>query len=232
MKKTDLKRALKQALKSDHRTIAKMAHDGQLQGLEKRCADAFCAALPTGASQREVDLRDVGGRQLIAGKTRGILDCLITAGPSGIEFKTMRLPRAKGVGQAGALYDIGQLTADYARLADAKKLQGGWVVAFLYGPQVNAAASDGELYRMVHNQLFVDAEIARRDPDGDQWAGGDHRKHQRRALRLMGLDKPHPGNSQPPDAFAVKEGELGAVAFWAEPLRRAKSADSTLRRKR
>lgn len=151
MTKAQLKRALNQALRAEQRSIAKMLKDGQLQGLEKRCADAFCAALPKGTSRREVDLNEVGGRQLFADKKRGSLDCLLEASRLGIEFKTMRLPRVKGMGQAGALYDVGQLTADYARLADATNLNGAWVIAFLYGPGVAAASSDGELYRMVHN---------------------------------------------------------------------------------
>jgi hypothetical protein len=81
---------------------------------------------------------------------------------------------------SGARYDIGQLVADYLRLSRAKRLEAGYVIAFVYGPLVSDAQSPGKLYRTFHNQMFVDFNVAKGDGqiDGrsiERAAGSWHR---------------------------------------------------------
>ena len=78
-----------------------------------------------------------------------------------IECKVARLPRQHQNGPAGARYDIGPLVADYLRLRDATELRAGYIIIFVYGPLVADAQSDGKLYRLFHNQMAVDLQIAR-----------------------------------------------------------------------
>lgn len=140
------------------------------QGFEKLFANSFTSTLDPASFRTEVSLSELGGVQRMRASSRGAIDCVLHPA-TGLEFKAVRMPRKASSGQKGALYDVGQLTADFMRLEDCKKLAGGWVIAFVYGPTVIDCRSDGELYRAFHNQMFVDAEVGRRDKDGSHWVG-------------------------------------------------------------
>lgn len=103
-------------------------------------------------SNREVMLTSMGGKQ-VWNTNNGLID--IVAKNHGIELKVVRLPRL-GATPSNSLYDVGQLSSDYWRLANASGLASGELVVLLYGPLVRDLPSENSIYREFHNRMYVD----------------------------------------------------------------------------
>lgn len=134
---------------------------GVVKGMEAAIQKALHAELGSDAL-REKKLSNYGGVPEIAGNKSGVID-IVYPGKKlyrAIELKVVRLPRIKN-GAANALYDLGQMTVDYARTQRASKLEGGELVALLHGP-ITEALPEGELARAFHHHMFIDYETSRR----------------------------------------------------------------------
>lgn len=108
------------------------------------------------ATERPVE--EIGSRTFFETRGRGQVDAVFEGDVrTAAEFKAVRLPRNKN----DALFDLGQLTADYLRLSRASAIDQGYLVVFVYGGLVEDAASAASLWRSFHNQMFVEFEIAK-----------------------------------------------------------------------
>ena len=127
-----------------------------LSGTEKLFGDALdeelIAYLPKLVSQ--VDLKIVGAKQYFPGRKSGRLDAYDPQTGSAWEYKVVRLPR----NQHDALWDIGQIAADYLRLHNATRLNNGYLIILLYGPLIEDAVRPSDIYRYFHDQFFLDRE--------------------------------------------------------------------------
>ncbi|RVU03812.1 hypothetical protein EOE18_14670 [Novosphingobium umbonatum] len=130
----------------------------------------------------------------------------------GMEFKAVRMPRKK----ANCLFDISQLSSDYLRLANAKKLAAGWVVAFVYGPMVDDATSGADLMRRFQNQMYVECQTAKIAGLMKECLTSDHLG----ACESMGWNYPTQRATNTEDVFGVlvkfSGKSLGAVAIRAK----------------
>lgn len=207
MQLVDVRNAINTLLTSRGRhlesTLAQVATDHPTRGTERLLVDELKRHLPHGSGQ---SLRKVKGNYLTPGRTRGSLDYVCAHGDDlvGFEFKVVRLPRKK----PGALFDIGQLGADAARLRNSKSLTARYLVAFVYGPLVADASSPRSLYRAFHNHMFVDHQTALARGE----INAKFRHH--REFRSLGWHKVCESSARTPaHACVVKSGAIGAVAI-------------------
>lgn len=176
-------------------------------------------------SLREAKLSLYGGVPAIASSKDGWID-LVYPGDKlmrAVELKVVRMPRAK-TGVRSALYDLGQMTLDYARIQRAKKLEGGNLVALLYGPIVEAL-SEKELARAFHNQMFIDYETSRRFADlrVDEIAeldepGRKQRQAQIRVIRRLAWNRPFLAKES--DAIVAKFAGYALISIPIVPIGR------------
>lgn len=176
------------AIKNAGKEIERILRSGSLRGVEEIIRDKFFDALqvPEERKQKEVPLELVNSAQLWGG-SHGRIDIIVER--HGIELKVVRLPRQKS-GASQSLYDLGQLSSDYARLDRAKKLKSGELLILLYGPLVKDISGNVTLIREFHNRLFVDfctslkfGELKK--PYDKKW-----RKEQIKYIKKMHLDQP------------------------------------------
>jgi hypothetical protein len=205
---TGLKKILARALEAKQDEICahieKVQNEGRTTGIEAAFAKAFRAEL-TGKIECEQPLSIINTESYWKDRTTGRLDCYLPDGQTAFEFKAARLPRRHSDSVSGALYDIGQLVADYLRLSRAKRLEAGYIIAFVYGPLVSDAQSPGKLYRIFHNQMFVDFNVAK----GDGQIDG--RRIERRAYRELEWDTGWGKAKAPEWATAVKVGAMREI---------------------
>lgn len=176
------------ALRGAGEELAALFATSRPGGAETIIGDALFGLLPVGdADKRQgVPLESVDSSQLGGGEG-GRID--IVAAGHGIEFKTVRLPRLEA-SVAQALYDLGPLSLDYARLENAGKLTSGELLILLHGPLAADLAGNVSLLREFHNRLFVDFRTSRKfgqlkKPHDRKW-----REQQIEVIKSMGLDQP------------------------------------------
>jgi hypothetical protein len=192
--------------------IEKVQCDGHRSGIESEFARAFEQEL-SGTTINRPKLCAIETTSYYPGRRGGTLDCHIpgdgtTPGRgTALEYKAVRLPRNYSDSVGGALYDMGQLTSDFLRLARAKRLEFGYVIAFLYGPLVRDTGSPGKLYRAFHNQMFVDFSVS--NDQKDQAFTPDRRW----ACRRLGWNSARGGSKVPDGVKAIQHGSLGAVCI-------------------
>jgi len=137
-------------------------------------------------SRTEVPLREVGAIG-VDDRVLGRLD--IVHENHGIELKVVRMPRLEST-PSKALYDIGQLTADYWRLSTATKLTSGELLILVYGSLVTELKSGTAICRELHNRLFVDFQTSTHYSELYEQKTQKHRKRQINCAKIMGVDRP------------------------------------------
>ena len=153
-------------------------------GLERILQEEMAVALP--AARREVRLAAVSA-ETIFGTSAGSID--LVHKQHGIEVKVVQFPRAKAV-PSNALYDIGQLSSDYWRLAHAKTLTSGELLVLLCGPLVASLAKATAICREFHNRMYVDYQTSAMFGELSVESDIPHRKRQVSAIQRMGLNVP------------------------------------------
>ncbi|MEB2122848.1 hypothetical protein VDS34_06040 [Xanthomonas campestris pv. campestris] len=138
-------------------------------------------------------------------------------GPRVVELKVVRLPRLKRGSPKQALYDWGQMTADYARTVRTKALFGGELVALLYGPGIEALPA-AHIARAFHNHMFLDYETARlygelkpQEISGEIEEKQEQRRLQKKAGKALGWDRPYLAKRS--NATAVKDGKYALISL-------------------
>ncbi|AHF86720.1 hypothetical protein RLEG3_18685 [Rhizobium leguminosarum bv. trifolii WSM1689] len=209
MRLSKLRTHLDQALQANAEAITahitNVLQQGRTTGIEAAFAGAFHKQLDSkGINWKpELPLDVVGVEQRYHDRTRGRVDCLIGASATALEYKAVRMPRT----QPSPKFDLGQILADYMRLASGASLEYAYLVIFLYGPIVSDCSSPGSLYRRFHNQMFVDQELARQKK---QLSAAEEE-----AIVHLGWEKAW-GKPQPPEfAAAALRGEIGVVCVSA-----------------
>lgn len=177
---------LKNTLEACSSEILNILSSGQSKGIEKSVQLALLNVLGEEA-RSEIPLQDIGTEQVWAG-TQGRLDVLI--GTHGFELKVIRLPRLDAV-PSKALYDIGQLSGDYWRIKNAKKLTSGELVVLLHGSLVNDLEKPTAILREFHNRMFVDYKTSLKFGELAEEKNNPNRVRQIDAIRSMGFDKPY-----------------------------------------
>lgn len=161
MDSKELKSYLQSALSKNFKNINKHINGlscGRYGGIESKFENAFFKEV--GRGEKNVSCHDVGTDNYFPDRGYGFLDFVIRSNEDyevGVEFKAVRMPRKK----ADCLFDISQLSSDFLRLAKAKKLGAGWVVAFVYGPMVDDATSGADLLRRFQNQMYLEYQTAK-----------------------------------------------------------------------
>lgn len=159
---------------------------GILKELKKKFGDE---------AMKEKWLHDYRGETVLFDTVKSRIDIVYPGKTASrvVEIKVVRLPRLK----VGQLYDWGQMTADYAHTRMAKGLEGGELVALLYGPIVEAL-EEPDLARAFHNHMFIDYESSMRGGDLDPERAGEGaeayqkmRKIQKKAGKQLGWDRPY-----------------------------------------
>jgi len=164
------------------------------RGLERIVRDALAQRLIGCETERKLD--SVGARQLW-NSSEGRID--IVHGDHGIEAKVVRLPRHKATA-SNSLYDVGQLSSDYWRLANAGGLVSAELVVLLYGPLVEDLPGPAAIYREFHNRMYVDYMTSRKYAEldisalpsltADDRQKTGERRRQIRAIKQMGFSEP------------------------------------------
>jgi hypothetical protein len=214
-----IEQALTAGLEAEHDIIC--AHLGGLKpgrstDIEKTMAVSFLKQLGSQKFEKEVPLKALGNTRSGNLSSRTSMDCVLVPQGIGIEFKAIRLPRINALGSSGVFWDIGQLTHDYIRITDSRKLTTGYIIIFVYGPLVADAKTDGMLYRHFHNQMFIDYSAASVE---QQWSQGDnilrrYRARQRQVCKKLGWDRAWPGRRAAAGALVAKVGDdLGMIGF-------------------
>ncbi|MBB5879664.1 hypothetical protein GGR74_000812 [Xanthomonas arboricola] len=220
----DLKNALATAIPALDEIVGR----GAALGLEREIQLSLLAELQKThgeAAQKEKWLKDYGGTSVIHDVSNPRIDIVypgktLVRGKKlarVVELKVLRLPRLKRGSPMQALYDWGQMTADYARTQRAKDLEGGELVALLYGPGIEALA-ESDIERAFHNHLFLDYETARRfgelDPDymaSESKEKQEQRKLQKKAGKELGWDRPYLAREA--NAKVVKVGRYAVISI-------------------
>ncbi|MBB4437367.1 MULTISPECIES: hypothetical protein [Rhizobium] len=203
--RTHLDQALQANAEAIKAHITNVLQQGRTTGIEAAFASAFHKQLNSKRInwKPELSLDDVGVEQRYHGRTRGRVDCLIAGSATALEYKAVRMPRM----QPSPKFDLGQILADYMRLASGTGLEYAYLVIFMYGPIASDCSSPGSLYRRFHNQMFVDQDLARQT---NQLSGAEAE-----ATVQLGWDKAW-GKAQPPEfAAAALRGEIGMVCVSA-----------------
>jgi hypothetical protein len=214
--KINLKTKLTDALSSSqahiYRHISNQNIASRSGDIEKEFAKALHKQFDNYSLELEASLRKYGG-QLRVGKRRGgRIDCVLN-GQIGLEYKAVRMPRMHSLCPSTSLWDAGQLSGDYVKISEAGKLDDGYLIAFLYGPFVEASKTTGDLYRHFHNQMFVDFSIADEEEDWADHDGSGLRPRQRIAVNRMGWDRPWPGKRVRPGVIAAKCAKVAAICI-------------------
>ena len=221
---------LRNALATATPALDEIVDRGESRGMERAIQLGLLAELQRKhgeAAQEEKQLKDYGGTSLIHDVENPRIDIVypgktIVRGKKldrVVELKVVQLPRLKRGSPMQSLYDWGQMTADYARTQRAKGLEGGELVALLYGPGIEALA-ESDIERAFHNHLFVDYETARRfgelAPDRldcESKEMREQRKMQKRAGKALGWDRPYLASKA-----NAKVAKLGRYAVISIPI--------------
>lgn len=186
MNERHLKRVVSQALGKGQKDIS--AHlmslgKDKYGGIESVFEQVFLRQVGVKINKRRT-CGDIGSYNYMKESERGFVDLVLPqegVPVSAFEFKAVRMPRKKD-----CCFDVSQLASDYLRLANAAKVEWGWVVAFVYGPMVDDATSASDLVRRFHNQMFVDYTLSVATGDfGDDWGS-----KQIVACKNLGWDSP------------------------------------------
>lgn len=161
---------------------------GGARGMERVIQRSILNELPV--ARQEVPLHDVGAIRF-DGEDTGRMDIVVGRNPGqhGVEIKVVRLPRLRAV-PANALYDVGQLTADYWRISNATELRSGELLILLYGPMVLDLKSGAAICRELHNRLYVDFQTSLQFAELREQGGLDGRVRQMAVAEVMGIDRP------------------------------------------
>lgn len=179
--------------------IAQVTAAKRFAGIERAFSTALHSQFNDIECRFEVPLKELGLKNFFPGRNSGRVDCYLPGTATALEYKAVRLPRAK----SGPAYDTIQLISDHKRLLYSKTLKQGFLVIFLYGDIVAMARSAGSLYRNFHNQMFVDCS----EPSLDRMLfRGPEAKE-------LGWSQPWHKPSPPKWIAAVKRGNVGAVAI-------------------
>ncbi|MEA9705251.1 hypothetical protein [Xanthomonas campestris] len=221
------KKTLLKALENATPALDRVRATGKVQGLERAIQDGLFETFGPDALQ-EQSLAKFGGIPAFPGPKNGRID-IVYPGEKlhrGVELKAVKLPRDKSA-PSNALYDIGQLTVDYARISLAEKLEGGELVVLVYGPFVEALEEDA-LLRELHNHFFLDYETSRRfgqlHPDYLKEEPSDHleqRIHQITVIKALGWNVPYTRGAN--RATLAKLGSYALVSFPIDKSRWAKA---------
>lgn len=166
MKRQKLAAALRRALVGDGYLLCKhietVQDEGRYTGIEAQFEASLLRALKLDPNRPRLKVDDIGTTNAYPGRSKGFIDFVIRdnagAPDTAFEFKAVRMPRRKSWGK-GVRFDQYQIVCDYLRLREAKLCNAGWIVAFVYGPLVRDAQTDGELYRSFHNQMALDTRL-------------------------------------------------------------------------
>ena len=197
--------SLKNALENCTDELSK----SRVSGMERIIRDSVKRELPGAIT--EVPLTQIGAKRLWPG-TRGRVDIL--SDTHAVELKVIRMPRLKAT-PSNALYDIGQLSADYWTLRNAQSIASAELIVLLYGELISALSSPGAVYREFHNRMFVDFTTSMATGELKK-EKNDQRREQIKEIRTMGFDKPCDKIGRP----VVVHGEFALVAI---KVRRANS---------
>lgn len=158
------------------------------RGMEQVIQRSILNQLPV--ARQEVPLHEVGAIRF-DGENTGWMDIVAGEAPGqhGIELKVVRLPRLRAV-PSNALYDVGQLTADYWRISNATELHSGELLILLYGPMVPDLQSGAAICRELHNRLYVDFQTSLQFAELREQRGLDGRVRQMAVAEVMGVDRP------------------------------------------
>jgi hypothetical protein len=173
---------------------------------EKYLQSAVLSHLPATA-RREVLISELGMEQAWGGNN-GKLDVLI--GLHGIELKVLLFPRPNST-PSRALYDIGQISSDYSRLATSSKLISSELILLLYGPLVGAIGSPQAVNREFQNRMFVDLETSKRYGELLSETNTVQRLRQLQSITKMGLDIPHGPTS--PTRRVFVDGDFALISI-------------------
>lgn len=213
MKRQELAAAVRAALVQFRSAISDQIETqeivGRYGGIENKFEAAFKAQVGA-KGKKQPKCEEIGTKNYFPGRHDGSVDLVLSRKNrilTAFEFKAVRMPRKK----ANCFFDVGQLTADYLRMANATAPEHAWVIAFVYGPLVDDASSDGDLLRRFHNQMYVDTMSAIAD---------GHFDDDRDTLRLdatlaLRWREPMVKISMQGEAFAVRVESGGAKALGA-----------------
>lgn len=140
---------------------------------------------------RERPLEKIGGHQVVGDRSRGRVDIVVEDNNSNfhaIELKIVQLPREKNLNPKQSLYDIGQITSDFARLSEANELSSYDCVIVMHGGYLNVYRTPDSVYREFHNRMFVDVETSKLA--GEFKTERKKRKKQLEAVKTLGFDHP------------------------------------------
>lgn len=115
--------------------------------------------------RREVPLKDIGAtrvwdRRPASPSNRTKVDIYIPSKAYAAEIKVVQLPRLKRTAVNDALWDLGQVTADYWTLSTASQLEAAHCVILLHGALVGNGFSRPFVERTFHNQMYLDFQMS------------------------------------------------------------------------
>ena len=164
--------------------VANLDSSKSPRGMEGLIQLSISKALP--GSRMEVPLSEIGAVS-VNGNASGRID--IVHETHGIELKVVRMPRIGSSG-SNALYDVGQLTADYWRLWKAKGLTSGELLILVYGPLIPELKTVAPICRELHNRLYVDFQTSKQFFELREQCREEGRIRQISAAKEMGVNRP------------------------------------------
>jgi hypothetical protein len=110
----------------------------------------------------EMKLTELGGKNFWQDDGQPRVDIVIeNNGYYGIELKVIRMPSKYHESNSQRLWDIGQISSDYWRIKNAKKIKSGELGILLCGPLVKDLESPLYIAREFHNRMFLDFMISK-----------------------------------------------------------------------
>ena len=207
----------KSALQICESDLLKKSKERQYRGMEKVYHMALIEVLENNPKfieiRHEAPLEEIGGR-IVDDTSRGRVDIVIEGKNSNvhaIELKVVQLPREKNLSPMQSLYDIGQITRDFLRLKQAKKLTSFDCVIVLHGGLLSVYETPKALLREFHNRMFVDFKTS--EMAGELKTEKSHplRKKQRRLIKQLSLDQPFTQSTKSMRALTSKN--LGLITI-------------------
>lgn len=151
----------------------------------------------------ECDVLKYGGQIVDQRKAKGYFDLVVDPGlptSQALELKVIPMPRRA----SNPLYDIGQVTHDYLRIASIKGSSPGWIIIFVHGKML-IGLSERCLYKEFHNQMFVDWILVRNDHRDPTCFVSEYIRKRSRVISQLGWNSPRrDAKATSPAAFAVK----------------------------
>lgn len=193
-----LKHAYTKALNNSVIELDKIYNGGQMRGLEDIIhKNLSCILTENGyAIFNEMKLAELGGKNFWQDDGQPRVDIVIeNNGYYGIELKVIRMPNKYHESNSQRLWDIGQISSDYWRIKNAKKIKSGELGILLCGPLVKDLESPLPIAREFHNRMFLDFMVSKTCGELTNKAMKKNgllvqRKAQIEVIKKMGFDVP------------------------------------------